>query len=157
MHSFSADELSYIQRSVLCWLATASADGQPNVSPKEIFVAHGQNELLIAHIASPVSVKNIEANPKVCVSFIDVFTQRGYKVYGDASFIRPASQEFVELQRPLLAMTQGVFPILGVIRVVAAGVQPIVAPSYRLVAGTTEASQVASAMATYGVVKPNAA
>lgn len=26
-----------IETSVLCWLATVDADGQPNVSPKEIF------------------------------------------------------------------------------------------------------------------------
>jgi hypothetical protein len=26
-----------VHRSVLCWLATTDANGQPNVSPKEIF------------------------------------------------------------------------------------------------------------------------
>lgn len=32
-----ADIRYMAQRSVLCWLATADASGQPNVSPKEIF------------------------------------------------------------------------------------------------------------------------
>lgn len=32
----------YIDQSVLCWLATVSTDGVPNVSPKEIFSYYEQ-------------------------------------------------------------------------------------------------------------------
>ena len=35
---------------VLCWLATADADGQPNVSPKEVFAVVDDQPLVIAHI-----------------------------------------------------------------------------------------------------------
>ena len=66
--------------SVLCWLATVDGNGQPNVSPKEIFAAFDTEHLVIANIASPSSVRNIEVNPLVCVSFIDVFVQKGFKV-----------------------------------------------------------------------------
>ncbi|MDO9158010.1 MAG: hypothetical protein Q7U45_01030, partial [Burkholderiaceae bacterium] len=49
--------------------------------------------------------------------------------------------------------TQGKFPIRAAILVTVTAVEPIVAPSYRLFpSDTTEASQVASAMRTYGVV-----
>ena len=61
------------RKSVLCWLATADAQGQPNVSPKEIFAIYDSANMLIANIASPTSVRNIESNPRVCVSFIDIF------------------------------------------------------------------------------------
>ena len=71
----TADILKYIDQSVLCWLATADKDGQPNVSPKEIFAYHN-GDILIANIMSPQSVKNIKANPKVAVSFIDLLTQK---------------------------------------------------------------------------------
>jgi len=50
----------FLQRSVLCWLATVDAHGQPNVSPKEVFAAFDEKHLVIAHIASPLSVKNIQ-------------------------------------------------------------------------------------------------
>ncbi len=33
----TSDIKKYIDQSVLCWLATVSKDGIPNVSPKEIF------------------------------------------------------------------------------------------------------------------------
>ena len=52
---------------VLCWLATVDALGQPNVSPKEVFAVIDEEHLVIAHIASPTSVKNVLQNPKVCV------------------------------------------------------------------------------------------
>jgi uncharacterized protein len=37
-----------IEKSVLCWLATVEADGMPNVSPKEMFMAKDEVTLLIA-------------------------------------------------------------------------------------------------------------
>nr|MCU0806126.1 pyridoxamine 5'-phosphate oxidase family protein [Burkholderiales bacterium] len=53
------DVLDFIRRSVLCWLATVDANGTPNVSPKEVFCAHGREGVLIANIASPTSVRNL--------------------------------------------------------------------------------------------------
>ncbi len=73
-----------IQGSVLCWLATVGSDGMPNVSPKEIFASFGDESLIIANIASPQSVKNVEFCSKVCVSFVDVFIQKGCKIKGEA-------------------------------------------------------------------------
>ena len=88
--------------SVLCWLATVSPDREPNVSPKEAFLIDNTGEIMIAHIASPKSVANIKSNSKVCVTFIDVFTQRGYKVMGEARFVEPPDDEFVSRSEKLV-------------------------------------------------------
>ncbi|MBK6636318.1 MAG: pyridoxamine 5'-phosphate oxidase family protein [Rhodocyclaceae bacterium] len=146
------DVLDYIQRSVLCWLATADADGVPNVSPKEVFCAFGRDRVLVAHIASPGSVRNILANPNVCLSFVEVFVQKGYKLRGVAEIVTPTAQRYAEWLAPLTQITQGAFPIPGIIAITVTAVEPIMAPSYRLIPGTTEASQVASALNTYGVI-----
>lgn len=139
-------------RSVLCWLATVSSDGQPSVSPKEIFAVFDTNHLVIANIASPTSVRNIEVNPLVCVSFVDVFVQKGFKVLGAARSFKKNEPEFPAWSAPLLAKAGPRFPIHSVIVVKAHAVEPILAPSYRLYAAeTTEESQIASAMRTYGV------
>lgn len=37
----SSMAIDYANRSVLCWLATCDAQGQPNVSPKEVFAQKG--------------------------------------------------------------------------------------------------------------------
>ncbi|MEM9997185.1 MAG: pyridoxamine 5'-phosphate oxidase family protein [Bacteroidota bacterium] len=145
------DIRTYIDRSVLCWLATVNAEGVPNVSPKEVFAAHGDRHLLIAHIASPQSVRNIRANPQVCVSFVDVFVQKGYKLIGTAELIAPDTPRYEALLPPLHRITQGLFPIRSIIAIDVTATAPIVAPSYRLWPDVTEATQRASAMRTYGV------
>jgi len=84
----------YIDKSVLCWLATCNKDGEPNVSPKEMFTWQDEQTLLIAHIASPNSVANIRNNPNVCVSFVDVFVQKGFKLKGRARIIEKEHDAF---------------------------------------------------------------
>ena len=140
------------QTSILCWLATVDADGHPNVSPKEIFTVFDSEHLVIANIASRASVRNIAVNPRVCVSFVDVFVQKGFKVFGTAHNVGKRDAGFARWAAPLQAMDGPRFPIHSVIVVRAAGFEPILAPSYRLYAGeTTEQAQVAAAMRAYGV------
>jgi predicted pyridoxine 5'-phosphate oxidase superfamily flavin-nucleotide-binding protein len=83
---FMEEIIQSINESVLCWLATAPAAGVPNCSPKEAFTFRGESELVIANIASPESVRNIQANPNVCVSFVNVFKQKGFKLSGTAEY-----------------------------------------------------------------------
>src|SRR3712207_6031020 len=88
---------SDLDNSVLCWLATVSGAGAPNVSPKEIFVLHDDETLVVADIMSPVTIRNIRANPSVCVSFVDVFRMRGFKVEGRAAIIPRDDDAFDEI------------------------------------------------------------
>lgn len=139
-------------RSVLCWLATVDENGQPNVSPKEIFAVVDAEHLVIANIASPTSVRNLAVNPLVCVSFVDVFVQKGFKVTGAARNVRRQDADFAHWAASLEAKAGPRFRIHSVLVVRAKAIEPILAPSYRLYAAeTTEQSQVASAMRTYGV------
>lgn len=146
------DIIAFASKSVLCWLATADDQGQPNVSPKEIFCLRPPGSVAIANIASPSSVRNIRRNPKVCVSFVDVFVQKGYKLVGDARVITPQEPEYESWAGPLLSMAGSRFRIHGVIAVDIRSVDPIVAPSYRFhPEETTEELQVEAAMRSYGV------
>ena len=139
-------------RSVLCWLATVDAKGQPNVSPKEIFAVLDSEHLVIANIASPASVRNIEVNPLVSVSFIEIFVQKGFKIAGIARNVRRQDTEFSRWAAPLEVMAGARFLIHSVMVVRATAIEPILAPSYRLYpTETTEQSQVASGMRAYGV------
>jgi predicted pyridoxine 5'-phosphate oxidase superfamily flavin-nucleotide-binding protein len=149
----SSEVSQFASRSVLCWLATVDADGQPNVSPKEIFTVFDSEHLVIANIASPTSVRNIEVHPRVCVSFVDVFVQKGFKVFGTASNVRRQDDSFSSWAAPLEAKAGPRFPIHSVLVIRASAVEAILAPSYRLYAAeTTEQGQVAAAMRTYGVM-----
>jgi uncharacterized protein len=145
------DQHQAIAECVLCWLATADAQGQPNVSPKEMFVCLPEGILLIANLASPHTMRNLAANPRVCVSLVNIFTQKGFKLKGQAQVIEKGHPSFPEKAARLTAKFSDRYPILSLIEVTIAQVATIKAPSYFLFPETTEASQVANAMRTYGV------
>ncbi len=138
-------------QSVLCWLATCSETGQPSVSPKEVFAVYKRDSVVIANIASPNSARNIQENPKVCLSFVDVFTQKGYQIKGTAEYLCKGDEGYSEIEHVLLDITQGKFPFNSVFRVFAETASEILAPKYRLFPDTTEQDQVSSAMIRYGV------
>ena len=148
----NSDLKAMAKRSVLCWLATADERGQPNVSPKEGFAVADDEHIVVANIASPGSAKNIRVNGKVCLSFVDVFAQKGLKVIGTATDVKPSESEYSRWVEPLRKMVGDRFPIHSVFVVRIAIAEQIIAPSYRLYPSeTTEASQVQSALRTYGV------
>lgn len=141
----------YIGESVLCWLATVNSENEPNVSPKEMFVLKDAQTLLIANIASPISQRNIRQNPKVCVSMVNVFTQKGLKIKGLAKDILPADSEFLEVKLQFDKMLPDKFPVKSFFEIKIKEIVPIVAPSYVLFPETKEENQVVQAYKTYKV------
>ncbi|MEM1214521.1 MAG: pyridoxamine 5'-phosphate oxidase family protein [Bacteroidota bacterium] len=150
---FNSEDQSLLKKCVLCWLATADTDGQPNVSPKEIFTTLGSDRLLIANIASPQSAKNVQQNGAVAISCLDIFTQKGIQLKGTATLVQVTDERFADLAEPLLEMTQGLFPFRSIFVVKITAKRPLLAPRYLLFPDTTEAEQVTSAMRAYGVQK----
>lgn len=118
-----------IKSSVLCWLATIDKEGSPNVSPKEIFTNYN-NKLIIANIASPLSEKNIFSNDKVCVSFIDVIEQKGFKIKGHAKVVNYKDTLYSNYSDILGEFTMGKYKILSIFEVTPKSIKPILAPSY---------------------------
>ena len=142
---------NYIDKSVLGWLATSDRNNEPNVSPKEIFTYKDDTTFLIAHLASPNSVNNIKENPNVCVSFVDIFVQKGFKLKGLATIIEKGDEIFEHAVQPLINLFTDQYPIKAVIEISVTKVETIQAPSYFLYNDITEQSQVNSAMKTYNV------
>jgi hypothetical protein len=143
--------LNCLGRSVLCWLATADAEGRPNVSPKEVFCAVSPSEIRIANIASPRSRANITANPNVCLSAVDVFELRGFKITAHAHVVSASAPEFERLVKPLAEMAGPGFPIRDVFVLKPLRVSPIIAPSWRLFPDRTPAERRDATLAAYGV------
>ena len=140
-----------LKGSVLCWLATVDASGQPSVSPKEIWTMAEDDHLIIANIASPDSIKNIKENNKIGVSFIDVFVQKGYKLKGDASIIKEGSSNYSNLFAPLFKLAGPDYPFLSIISMKIRSIQPIIAPSYFLNPDESTENKIINAMKTYKV------
>lgn len=141
----------YIDKSILCWLATSSSEGIPNVSPKEIFTYFGIESIIIANIASPQSIRNIKENEHVCVSFIEIFVQKGFQIKGKAKLIERADPQFKEMEQELTKMTLGKFPFETIIKINVTQIKQILAPSYIFYPETKEEDQVHNAKKAYGV------
>lgn len=141
----------YIDKSVLCWLATSNRHNEPNVSPKELFTYRDNTTLVIANLASPNSIANIQENPSVCVSFVDIFVQKGFKLKGTATLTDKNDADFKTKVKPLTDLFTDKFPIRTVIEIKITKVDPIIATGYFLYPGTTEQSQIENAMQTYNV------
>lgn len=140
-----------MSKSVLCWLATASKDNLPNVSPKEIFAPYQENSIIVANIASPQSVKNIKQNPKVCISFLDILVQKGFQVKGKAEIIQKTHPEFQAMEGILTKLTEGKFSFATITKITVEHVKPIIAPRYLLYPDNTEEEQIANARRAYGL------
>ncbi len=144
-----------VNESVLCWLATVDPEGKPNVSPKEMFVPYEDKYILIANIASPKSAANIKENSFVCVSFIDILKQKGFKLSGIAKLIDSSEQQFETLLKELHKIGGETFPVKSIIKITVTSSEPIIAPSYWLFPDPNELSQAKQAMESYGVAPKN--
>ncbi len=92
----------------------------------------------------------------MCLSFVDVLVQKGYKLQGTARDVLPDAPDFAQWAAPLQAMVGERFVIRSVLLISVQSVQPIVAPSYWMYPDTTtEAGQVAAAQKTYGFKAPS--
>ena len=107
--------------------------------------------IIIANIASPQSVRNIRENEKVCVSFIDVFVQKGYQLKGSAQTITKEHAGFDAMKNTLETLTKGKFPFSSITRVQVEKAKKIIAPSYILFPETTEEQQIAESKRSYQV------
>ena len=147
----TADLKKYMQDSILCWLATSDKNNQPNVSPKELFIQGHGDQIVIAEVLTHISMINIQQNPLVCVSFINIFTQKGYNIKGTAEIIAPDNQRFEELSSPLIHMVNTHFTVLHLITIEVKEVTPIIAPSYYFIEDITEQEQIDRALKSYHV------
>jgi len=140
-----------IDESVLCWLATVDEAEQPNVSPKEIFCSFENQFLLIANIASPQSAKNIVRNNKVAVSFVNILSQRGFQLKGNAELIDKNTKDYSVLVPKLEKMTLGKYPISNIFKINILSVKKIIAPSYMFYPEITEEEKIESAKDQYNL------
>lgn len=144
--TLSSTVIAEAEAAVLCWRATVGPDGAPSVSPKEIFAPLGNSRLVIADVASTGSVANVRAHPSVCVSFIDIFRQKGFKLRGRADIVSPDDARFAGESAPLRPIAGEAFPIRNIISVAVERIERIWAPSYAVFPERTDQERMAPIM-----------
>lgn len=88
----------------LGFVATVTAGGRPNVSPKGTFLVLDDRTLAFGEIRSPQTVTNLTNQPELEVNFVDQWTRKGVRVRGKAQMVRRGTAEFgglIEQLKPI--------------------------------------------------------
>lgn len=112
----------------LGYVATVATDGSPNVSPKGTFFVVDDTTIAFAEIRSPATVRNLKANPRIEVNFVDPFVRKGYRFAGTAKILARGEGNFDEL---LTQSGSSLAPRVKAIVVISvAKALPLVSPAY---------------------------
>jgi len=82
------DMRALINGQKLCFAATVTPDGRPNLSPKGTIRVWDDEHLFFCDIASPGTRANLEASPWIEVNVVDPLSRRGYRFLGTATLHR---------------------------------------------------------------------
>jgi hypothetical protein len=100
----------------LAWVATASRDGVPNVTPKGTLKLLDENHVLFADLFSLKTRKNLEENAKVAVTVVDAATAKGYQLKGTAEVIT-SGPLFDETSKQLKESPKGLPPLHHLVKI----------------------------------------
>jgi predicted pyridoxine 5'-phosphate oxidase superfamily flavin-nucleotide-binding protein len=84
MATITEEHRALIKEVGLCYVATSSAAGAPNVSPKGSIIALDDDHLAFADIMSPRTRKNLQENAKVAVFVCKPEKFQGFQFKGTA-------------------------------------------------------------------------
>ena len=100
----------------LAWVATASRDGQPNVTPKGTLKLLDEHHVLFADLFSLKTRKNLEENAKVAVTVVDAATAKGYQLKGTAELVT-SGPLFEETSKQLKEAPRSLPPLHHVVKI----------------------------------------
>jgi predicted pyridoxine 5'-phosphate oxidase superfamily flavin-nucleotide-binding protein len=122
-----------IARLRLCYVATVSPDGSPNVSPRGSLKVVDGHRLAWADILSPNTMRNLAVNPRVEVVLVDPLLRRGFRFRGTA---QASSDEAIVR---LVATGLGAeFPVRGAVVLQVHKALPVRSPVYAFTQQTEE-------------------
>src|SRR5262244_4608258 len=84
----TADMRAVVQSAHLCFAATVTPEGHPNLSPKGTIRVWDDRHLFFLDIASPKTRENLRHNPKIELNVVEHLSRRGYRFFGTATLHR---------------------------------------------------------------------
>jgi uncharacterized protein len=117
-----------IEEQRLGFVATAAPDGTPNVSPKGTFVVLDDRTIAFGEIRSPGTIRNLRANPRIEVNFVDVFVRKGYRFAGTATVVERGEADF-EILLPKLRSSLA-RRIRAIVTIAVTKALPLTSPAY---------------------------
>lgn len=134
----TADMRAVIDAVHLCFAATVTPDGRPNLSPKGTIGVWDDAHLFFLDIASPGTRANLAHSPWMEVNVVEPLSRRGYRFAGQAVLHPPGSAVFDEAKRRVYGDQPPTYPMSGVVLLAVERAAPLLSPAYWRVGDETE-------------------
>ena len=123
------DMRAVIAAQRLCFAATITPEGRPNLSPKGTIRVWDDEHLFFCDIASPGTRENLVTNPWIELNVVDTISRRGYRFFGKASI--HTEDEIYKNATALVFQEEGTtYRVYSVILVSVARALPLISPGY---------------------------
>lgn len=119
------DMKSIVSTQRLCFAATVTPDGKPNLSPKGTIRVLDNWRLFFCDIASPATRHNLDMNPWIELNIVDPLSRRGYRFFGKAT-IHVGDEVF----RKATEVDGERYPVSSVIVLLVERALPVISPGY---------------------------
>lgn len=126
------DMRAVIEAQHLCFAATVSPDGTPNLSPKGTIRVWDDTHLFFCDIASPNTRRNLAANPHIEVNVVDIISRRGYRFAGRAT-LHAGDDTCERAIRRIFQEEQARYPVHAVVLIEVERALPLLSPGYWVV------------------------
>ena len=126
----TSDMRAIIEATHLCFAATVTPDGRPNLSPKGTIRVWDDSHLFFLDIASPGTRANLAHSPWMELNVVEQLSRRGYRFFGRAAVFQEGSEKFEEALRRVYGDGERTYPTSAVVLISVERVAPLLSPGY---------------------------
>ena len=128
--TLTADMRAIVQSAHLCFAATVTPDGRPNLSPKGTVRVWDDAHVFFLDIASPRTRANLAHTPWMELNVVDQLSRRGYRFSGSASLHPAGSTTYEAATRRVFAEEGTTYPVETVVLLRVERAEPLLSPGY---------------------------
>ena len=125
----TSDMRAVIRSAHLCFAATVTPDGRPNVSPKGTIRVWDETHLFFLDIASPRTRANLAAHPFLELNVVDQLSRRGYRFSGQTT-LHESDEIFERAVAMVLAAEDATYSVESVVLLAVEHAAPLLSPGY---------------------------
>lgn len=114
----------------LCFAATVTPEGEPNLSPKGTIGVWDDHRLYFLDIASPGTVANLAHSPRMEINVVEPLSRRGYRFAGTATLHPVGSAVYDEAVRRLYGRSPPAYRVNAVVVLSVERAAPLLSPAY---------------------------
>ena len=123
------DMRAVIQAAHLCFAATVTPDGKPNLSPKGTIRVWDGDHIFFLDIFSPNTRANLQTTPFIEVNVVEQLSRRGYRFFGRAE-LHVDDDVYREATRRIYGEEGAKYPVEAVVLIKVERAEPVWSPGY---------------------------